>query len=408
MELRQKMQEQLKERLELREKRGSNIYGGDARQTLKKVYTSKTSLQKQDLLHIQKGAKQPTSNAAINNLPPSRVIIQRPGIKGNSQSPTKLQEEEDLRTVRQTIPPPTKYVVVKQKDDTATKLTHQLIVAKTKYYKERSSRNGDESEGSLSGNGFFYESDENIGAANSDNRIEFEDESNSQLDLDSTGFSLSIDTNVRLEDGFKRDKDNDSPSRRKSPLALSENNTIKSPALAALNIPAVLAKTQSLEIDLPDLRKDKRRKYALAISQNMSLRNLERADELANIISKTAIFDEENEDLDDVSIVTHYFDRNAKPIFVDRGKPPKQVLKKRNQKVGKGMGSRSRSGDEDDGEWIEDENAIQEMNATLLDMYLDELSPEERKMFENLDEEAKQKLLRELRVRFIFPEYYLN
>jgi hypothetical protein len=48
-ELRHKIQAQLKERLELREKHGGNIYGGDARQGTKKpLYTSKTSLQKQE------------------------------------------------------------------------------------------------------------------------------------------------------------------------------------------------------------------------------------------------------------------------------------------------------------------------------------------------------------------------
>jgi hypothetical protein len=45
MELRQKMQNQLKERLELHESKVGNIYGGDARGA-KKVYVSKQSLDK--------------------------------------------------------------------------------------------------------------------------------------------------------------------------------------------------------------------------------------------------------------------------------------------------------------------------------------------------------------------------
>ena len=327
--------------------------------------------------------------------------------------------------------PPTiitpKFVVRKKKDD-AKKITHQYIVAKSKLHREKTLRNlrgegegeGDNDEehdldedqqhddaeyqGDIANllENFQFDQDH-------DSELEGDEEGKSQLDLESNAVSLQ---NSEV-DGIKIPGDLDLTQpfySSKTPKASSPKNQGGLDNSIHINLP----KKQHLQLDLPDKKKETRRKYALAISHVMAEKKAKK-DEFMSLVhaamAKSGIFNdkspgkEENE-ADDGSII-HYFDRSAKPIFVDRGKPSKHILKKRRRKGAGGgssfssrrsKGSSYDSYDSYDDDEDEDPEVVQELNAAILDMYLEDLSPEERKMFENLDEESKKKLLREMRV----------
>jgi hypothetical protein len=341
------------------------------------------------------------------------------------------QEGEEMKQVQHQLPPPgltvrpapvvaQKFVVVKKKDDTPT-ITHQYIVTQTKLAKEKSIKDLHYQSSS-----HLFESTIETDAAfmrgergnHHDDFEGFEDRmgiygdggedelKSQQLDLESNAFSslLSVGSELKMDD-----EEDASLRLRPTPISSpkSGRRTPKSPSLPS-PVPTAPAKTQALSLDLPDRRKETRRKYALAVSA--ALTKKKEAEAEFNSVVKDAVNKAlaGAEDDDDDSEVTHYFDRNAKPIFVSRGdSKEKHVLRRKTgMTYGDGIASkRSRTSSAapvEDGaiqqpEEEEPTEVVAEKNAAILDMYLEDLNEEEKQMFTGLHEEAKAKLLKEIR-----------
>jgi hypothetical protein len=373
---------------------------------------------------------------------PTRETIEQKKGENEEDAADHLMEQEEggyqKRSGRPAVVANQKFVVQKKKD-ISTKITHQYIVAKTLLSREKALRrahSGDEEEDEeeededeeREGEGEEFTKNITIDFTREDDG---EGEDQKSFDLMSNTQSLTIDTlqeaanmgGIKLDDEDHSLTLRDTPKSRQrtgSPKARGTPDSFAVPDYAA-------AKTQQLQLDMPDKKRETRRKYALAISQVLSQQKKEKAAEFLHVVQSAmenaGLFEDHIGDSDDNS-VNHYWDRTAKPIFVGRQKPiakRAKKTKKRGDLIASSFGSR-RSGksssisgsmgdeldygfdsdeDEEGGEGgggrREDPAVVEEMNAAILDLYLEELSSEERQMFEHLDEPAKQKLLKEMR-----------
>lgn len=159
-------------------------------------------------------------------------------------------------------------------------------------------------------------------------------------------------------------------------------------------------KPQAVALDLPDQKSLINQKHAAMLAKNLSQRGVSiDQSPLQKIIFKhekrerksIAARDhdeddfEESVDTDDESLVDGYFDRNAKPIFVER----KNRIKSTQKPKSKRQGVVTEVDDTDDYSNLQDNS---------LDLFMDSLDEDDRKMLANMSEEDRKKLISELNV----------
>lgn len=159
---------------------------------------------------------------------------------------------------------------------------------------------------------------------------------------------------------------------------------------------------QSLFLDLPDQRLLKRRRHALQLVKNLADRGVSIEDTPFEKLAMAAMQHEAAKGMatDDASEessifttgseetqISTYFDRTAKPIFVDRKKPQKQQFPRKGTPKSPNTGKRTSSNDSDD-----------ESTTGKLDDTLQGMSDEDRLLFQGLDEAARKKLLEDMKV----------
>lgn len=162
---------------------------------------------------------------------------------------------------------------------------------------------------------------------------------------------------------------------------------------------------QSLFLDLPDQRMIKRRRHALQLVKNLADRGVSFEDtgleKLAMVAQSKDAQKLLEDDTDDSTVMTNdtddtqvstYFDRSAKPIFVERKKPEVQTLKSR-KNTPKTPGSPKRLGSHDS-----DDDSTSSSKVGGMDAFLKGMTDEDRLLFDGLDENARKKLMDDMRV----------
>ncbi|RYG70292.1 hypothetical protein EON64_00560 [archaeon] len=166
---------------------------------------------------------------------------------------------------------------------------------------------------------------------------------------------------------------------------------------------------QALQLDLPDKRAENRQKQAMLVAKTLE-GALEKLKEDAQ---KDLLGQLESES----SLITHYFDRSAKPIFVDRGgKNEKHRFVARRQSLGE-VSARSGKMSDLETDSITSDVVRREVEAktgvkisiphssqdrleridNFVTQILSKMTEEERKQFEQLDEKTQEKILHDLK-----------
>lgn len=166
---------------------------------------------------------------------------------------------------------------------------------------------------------------------------------------------------------------------------------------------------QALQLDLPDKRAESRQKQAMLVAKTLE-GALEKLKEDAQ---KDLLGQLESES----SLITSYFDRSAKPMFVDRGgKNEKHRLVARRQSLGD-VSVRSGKMSDLDTDSITSDVVRREVEAktgvkisiphsshdrqervdNFVSQILSKMTEEERKQFEQLDEKTREKILHDLK-----------
>lgn len=158
-----------------------------------------------------------------------------------------------------------------------------------------------------------------------------------------------------------------------------------------------------LVLDLPDKRSETRKKHIVNLSRNITEREVKIEDfefqeKVRKVLHVTA--DGKFDDTDDINDldsqastntdITTYFDRNVKSIFVERQRSRKSKitkLQKSDESERDNIGEDSKQPEEEK----------EDLNAAL-NAYLANLSEEELKMIEMLDDDAKRKLVEQMKV----------
>ncbi len=177
----------------------------------------------------------------------------------------------------------------------------------------------------------------------------------------------------------------------------SIHSTGEMSALSQDRIDVRPVRKNKIQLDLPDKRLETRKRHIVNLSRHMTEREVKIEDfEFQEKVRKVLHINEhgEYEETDDDlnsqvssdTIVSNYFDRNAKPIFFNKPKAAKKTKSKTDE------------GDEID-EKVDDPQKPKEDPNAMLESYLNNMSEEERDMFNMLDEEAKQKLWNQMKVR---------
>lgn len=182
--------------------------------------------------------------------------------------------------------------------------------------------------------------------------------------------------------------------------AIDEDNSVHSTgemsALSQDHIDIRPVRKNKIQLDLPDKRLEARKRHIVNLSRHMTEREVkiedfefqEKVRKVLHINEKGEYEDAEDDANSQVSadtIVSNYFDRNAKPIFINKSKAIKKT--------------KSKTDEEDEGEVkAEVSQKPKEDPNAMLETYMNNLSEEERDMFNMLDEEARQKLWNQMKV----------